>query len=131
MAKRTKKNAEPKIVEAIAIEAQEPDVAVVKSDAAESVDASAEALIDQEAEHRMQDESPAQPQDGEAEAEASAADTFEDAIELTRHREEAHHAARAGGVGGGGARGDGTGGRDGRGGGGAPPPRAPAKLGRA
>jgi 23S rRNA pseudouridine2605 synthase len=48
-----------------------------------------EAELDKEAEHRMQDESPALPDDSEAESDAQAADTFDDASESDHHGEVA------------------------------------------
>ncbi len=48
-----------------------------------------EADLDKQAEHRMQAESPLLPEDAEAEAEALAADTFEDAAESDSHQSAA------------------------------------------
>jgi 23S rRNA pseudouridine2605 synthase len=126
MAKRTRKKAEPN-----AIEAQQPSATVVTSDTHDNAEvAASEALIDQEAEHRMQDESPALPLSGEAEAEAPAADTFEDAIESTRRPEEVQVAARAGGVGGEGPPESAAEGEDDGEAEFTPAPRPPAKLER-
>ncbi|HET6206106.1 MAG TPA: pseudouridine synthase [Terracidiphilus sp.] len=69
-----------KIAEPDASQAQEPGGLEITAESPEPTAAS-EARIDQEAEHRMQAESPAAAQDVEAEVEAQAADTFEQAFD--------------------------------------------------
>src|SRR5215469_17511597 len=72
---RKKKIVEPAVTDApgpgaLAQPGKSPDAA-----------AASEARIDQEAEHRMQAESPASARDAEAELEAQAMDTFEEAFD--------------------------------------------------
>lgn len=100
MAKKTKKSAEPAIPEPTSPELTSPESispvptgsepAGLGSPTAAGLnpvspepapEEKSEAELDKEAEHRMQGESPALPDDSEAEAEAQAADTFEDAYE--------------------------------------------------
>jgi 23S rRNA pseudouridine2605 synthase len=69
-----------KIAEPDASQAQAPGGLVITSESPEPT-AVSEARLDQQAEHRMQAESPAAARDVEAEVEAQAADTFEQAFD--------------------------------------------------
>jgi 23S rRNA pseudouridine2605 synthase len=69
-----------KVIEPDASHVQQPGGLEITSESPEPTAAS-EARLDQEAEHRMQAESPAAAQDVEAEVEAQAADTFEQAFD--------------------------------------------------
>jgi 23S rRNA pseudouridine2605 synthase len=92
MAKRAKKSAETTTPESTGIAPQNPpenvdpkNVELKQEPQEPTLQEKSESALDKEAEHRMQAESPAVPDDGEAEVEAQAADTFDAASDDDAH----------------------------------------------